>query len=244
LVNNQLTLKALDESEQSSILRPAKAKLNMKGESSTVPRKILFIGNSFTARNNLPDLITQLAAAHGKRIEHRLVSAGGASLRRHWNAGEALQAIEGGHFDHVVLQEQSTLPIKNPKRMHESVRLFDHSIKAAGARTVLYMTWARLNAPESQQAITDAYTSIGRELGAIVVPVGLAWQHVLREHKAPTLHDRDQSHPTLAGSYLAACVFFAVLFESSPAGTSVEIAGLSGIDQSQLEKVAWQTSGY
>ena len=70
-----------------------------------VPVKVLFIGNSFTARNNLPGLIAQLAAAQGKLIQHRLISAGGASLRRHWNAGEALKVFENGHFDYVVLQE-------------------------------------------------------------------------------------------------------------------------------------------
>src|SRR5437762_355503 len=91
---------------------------------------VLFIGNSFTARNDLPGLIAQLAAARGKGLEHRLISAGGASLRRHWNAGQALAAIKGGGYDVVVLQEQSTLPIKGPQRMHESVRLFDGAIKA------------------------------------------------------------------------------------------------------------------
>jgi hypothetical protein len=213
---------------------------NVKTNKETNHR-ILFIGNSFTARNGLPDLIAQLAAAHGKAIEHRLISAGGASLRRHWNAGEALHAIQTGHFDHVVLQEQSTLPIKNPTRMHESVRLFDASIKAARATTVLYMTWARLSAPESQQAITDAYISIGRELGATVAPVGLAWQRFLREHNTPALHDRDQSHPALAGSYLAACVFVAVLLKRSPVDTGAGIRGLTGSDRLQLEKAAWQT---
>src|SRR5262245_7196365 len=103
---------------------------------------ILFIGNSFTARNNLPDLIAQMAAARGRYIKHRLISSVGASLRTHWNAGEAIKAIKSGQFDYVVLQEQSTLPIKNAKRMHENVRLFDEAIKAAGAKTVLYMTWA------------------------------------------------------------------------------------------------------
>ena len=189
----------------------------------TVPVKVLFIGNSFTARNDLPGLIAQLAAAHGKIIQHRLISAGGASLRRHWNAGEALKVIQIGHFDYVVLQEQSTLPVKNAERMHESIRLFDQAIKTAGAKMVLYLTWARLHAPESQQPITDAYTSIGRELGATVVPVGVVWQSFLRKHDQPALHDRDQSHPTLAGSYLAACVFFAVLFKENPVGTAAEV---------------------
>jgi len=196
--------------------------------------KALFIGNSFTARNDLPGLIAKLAAARGKPIEHRMISAGGASLRTHWNAGEPLKAIQGGRYDHVVLQEQSTLPVKNAKRMHENVRLFGEAIKAAGARTVLYMTWARQNAPESQQAITDAYTSIGRELGATVVPVGLARQSFLGKHDQPVLHDKDQSHPTLAGSYLAACVFLAVLFGETPVGIASEVDGLSEKDLALL----------
>src|SRR5260221_13931672 len=132
---------------------------------------VLFIGNSFTARHSLPDLISQLAATRGTEFQYRLISAGGASLRTHWNAGTSLTAIKNGRYDYVVLQEQSTLPIKNAKRMHENVGLFDEAIKTAGAKTVLYMTWARLNAPDSQKAITDAYNSIGRELGAMVVPV-------------------------------------------------------------------------
>jgi hypothetical protein len=205
-----------------------------------IPRKVLFVGNSFTARNDLPGLIAQLAAARGKRFEHRLISAGGASLRTHWNAGAAAEAIRDGGYDHVVLQEQSTLPVKNANRMHENVRLFDAAIKAAGATTVLYLTWARRHAPDAQQAITDAYTAIGRELGATVVPVGVAWQRFLRKHDEPALHDADESHPTLAGSYLAACVFLAVLFKENPVGIDGNVAGLTEKDRGLLQKTAWQ----
>jgi hypothetical protein len=204
------------------------------------PLNVLFIGNSFTARNDLPSLIAQLAASRGKNMQHYLISAGGASLRAHWNAGLARKAIETRHYDRVVLQEQSTLPIKNAKRMHENVRLFDEAIKAAGAKTSLYMTWARQSAPDSQQAITDAYTSIGEELRATVVPVGVAWQSFLRKHDQPVLHDKDQSHPTLAGSYLAACVFLAVFFEENPVGIADEVAGLTPNDRRVLQQTAWR----
>src|SRR5262245_47624898 len=202
--------------------------------------KVLFIGNSFTARNNLPGLIAQLAATRGKIMQHDLISAGGASLRAHWNAGKALEAIKSGHYDYVVLQEQSTLPIKNAKRMHENVRLFDEAINGAGAKTVLYLTWARKHAPESQQAITNAYTTIGQELKAAVVPVGVVWQQFLRKHKQPVLHDRDLSHPTFAGSYLAACVFLAVLLNENPVGSIAEGSGLSEKERVLLQKAARQ----
>jgi hypothetical protein len=220
---------------------PAKPVKNRTRGRSATNLKVLFIGNSFTARNDLPCLINRLAAAAGKSFQHDLISAGGASLRTHWNAGHAAKMIATGEYDYVVLQEQSTLPIKNPKRMHENVRLFDTSIKAARAKTVLYLTWARQNACHSQQAITDAYIEIGEELGAIVVPVGLAWHQFLDQSAEPLLYDRDQSHPTRAGSYLAACVFYSVLFKESPVGIQREIEGLSTDATDMLQKAAWQT---
>jgi hypothetical protein len=204
------------------------------------PRSVLFIGNSFTARNDLPGLIVSLAAARGRQLRHRLISAGGASLRTHWNAGEAVNAIRSGKYDAVVLQEQSTLPVRNATRMHENVRLFDSAIKAAGARAYLYMTWARRGAPEAQTPITEAYTSIAIELGATVVPVGVAWQTLLHRHALLVLHDRDGSHPTAAGSYLAACVFFAVMFRESPVGIEADLAGLGTTERTLLQRTAWQ----
>lgn len=212
--------------------------MKAKRKTSASALKVLFIGNSFTARNNLPGLIAQLAAACGKQLEHRLISAGGASLRTHWNKGEAQKVIAAGGCDYVVLQEQSTLPVKNAERMHENIRLFDEVIRSAGARTALYLTWARRHEPQHQQAITAAYTEIGAELGATVVPVGVAWQRFLAEHQAPALHDQDQSHPTLAGSYLAACVFFAVLYGTSPVGIDAQIDGLSEKDAALLQRGA------
>ena len=201
---------------------------------------ILFIGNSFTQRNDLPGLLAEMAAEREVRVQHKLISAGGASLRTHWNAGRAAKAITTGGYDYVVLQEQSTLPVKNAKRMAENVRLFDEMIKQAGSKTVLYMTWARQHAPESQQAITDAYNSIGKEVGAIVVPVGLAWQKFLAKHDRPLLYDRDQSHPSLAGSYFAACVFLAALLKINPVGIEAGGAGLDESDRKVLQRAAWK----
>jgi hypothetical protein len=106
----------------------------------SAPIKILFIGNSFTQRNDLPGTLVTMAAERDVYIEQRLVSAGGASLRTHWNAGRAPKEIATGGYDYVVLQEQSTLPVKNAKRMADNVQLFDKVIKQAGSKTVLYMT--------------------------------------------------------------------------------------------------------
>jgi hypothetical protein len=58
------------------------------------------------------------------------------------------------------------------------------------------------------------------------------------------LHDKDHSHPNLAGSYLAACVFFAKLLNQSPVGLRSEKLNLSKVGDdsiAHLQKVAWET---
>ena len=82
------------------------------------------------------------------------------------------------------------------------------------------------------------YLAIGRELGATVVPVGLAWETFGRTHTGPPLYDRDQSHPSVAGSYLAACVFLATLFGSHPVGHRGDVSGLDPADRERLQAVA------
>lgn len=175
----------------------------------------------------------------GHVVEHRLISAGGASLRQHLNAGTALEAIAEGGYDVVVLQEQSTLPVKNAARMQDSVRDFDAAIKAAGAQTALYMTWARKNAPETQQALTTAYAAIAAELGATLIPVGMVWERYLATHDQPRLHDADNSHPALPGSYLAACVFLIALLNEHPVDIDLPVKGLDAATAAQLRKAAW-----
>ncbi|MEO8227750.1 MAG: hypothetical protein ABI637_09970 [Gemmatimonadota bacterium] len=200
--------------------------------------RVLFVGNSFTARNDLPGMLARMAAARGHVLQHDLIQQGGASLRAHWNRGTVVHAMRHKHYDIIVLQEQSTLPVRNARRMHENVRLFTEMIDETGARAALYMTWAKRNAPETQQAITAAYTAIARETGALLVPVGNAWTRYLESHETPALHDRDMSHPAPAGTYLAACVFHAVLFEESAVGLPCEVPGLTPAAAAAMQRAA------
>ena len=205
--------------------------------------RMLFIGNSFTTRNDLPGLLSAIAEAGAcATIESRVIAAGGASLRRHWNAG-ASDTISDGKWDYVLFQEQSRLPIKNGKRFHENVREFVPVMKESGATMVLFMTWARKHEPENQKLLTDSYNSIGKELAATVVPVGSAWREMLEKHDTPELYAEDGSHPTLAGSYLAACVFYTTLFDGDLKDLETEVGGLSHEERRLLQQIARSASG-
>jgi hypothetical protein len=173
-------------------------------------------------------------------VDVATIFAGGASLRRHWNIGDAQKALASPAWDYVVLQEQSTLPVKNPRRYHENVRLFATEIAEHGARIALYLTWSRQQAPQTQDQITRAVEDIAAEIGARIVPVGPAWHAATREDPSLMLYEDDGSHPTAAGSYLAACVFLVRLFDQRPRGWSV--SDRLKIDRTvagTLQEVAW-----
>lgn len=236
--------------------------LNGQAHNRTEPDqkiRVLFIGNSYTYFNNLPEMLSKLVASTGASIETEMVARGGATLQQHWEEGLALKALKQGHWNYVVLQEQSLLPINDPATMHKYAKMFDAEIKQVGAKTVFYLTWARQNRPETQAALTEAYTKISRELGALLASAGTAWQSAIKENPQLVLHLPDQSHPNSAGSYLTACVFYSLLFSKSPENLpghlegrsaktdgrineeSSELVNLSKADALFLQRIAWQT---
>jgi hypothetical protein len=179
------------------------------------PSRLLFVGNSYTFRNDLPGLIARLAP---HELWTQSIVAGGASLRRHINSSAVQKALDEAQWDIVILQEQSTLPLKNAARFQQGVRELHEAIARHGARTALYQTWARQNAPETQNALSAAYAEIADETGALLIPVGGAWHAALEMQSDLALFDDDGSHPTFLGSALAAYVFAPTLWPSDPRG--------------------------
>ena len=175
--------------------------------------RVLFIGNSYTYYNDLPQTLQSMAQAASKPVKIELGTEleGGATLQRHWSE-RTLELIRSGRWDYVVLQEQSLAPIESTEQFIEYGKRFVAEIRAAKAQPVLYLTWARQRRPETQEQLNQAYQRLARETQALLVPVGPAWQEYQRLDRAAQLYDDDGSHPTPLGSFLAASMFYRTLF--------------------------------
>lgn len=202
-------------------------------------RSILFIGNSLTYYNDLPNLVAALAAAGGEgQLEAERVVVGGADLEKHWTDGKALQRIQARPWTWVVLQEQSTATYKKADVFDTYARRFLAAITASGAKPVLYMTWARRDEVAQQDAISTAYRTLAAESGALLVPAGEAFR-AWRATRGEEALFRDNRHPTPLGSYLAACCFYGVLFGRDPAGLPGDAASLDAAGAAELQRLAW-----
>ncbi len=110
------------------------------------------------------------------------------------------------------------------------------------------MTWANKSHPGTQKIIADAYGQIATELGAVLAPVGLAWEKAQALDEELNLHHIDDRHANPSGAYLTACVFYAVFFNASPEGlpAALQIEGKIRLDLAAdragfLQKIAYET---
>ncbi len=211
------------------------------GSSKPPSKKILFIGNSYTDFNKGLDYQLLKFAPNSDAAR---ISPGGYTLQNHWEDANTLEAIRSGKWDVVVLQEQSQTPITNYKSFAEYTQKLNAEIKAAGAETILFMTWERPDSVQygvTTQALSNNYTYLGQQLDIKVAPVGLAFANALRERPNLILYSED-GHPTPQGTYLATAVFYGVIFDQSP----IEInytAGLSDDEALFLQTIAAQILG-
>lgn len=206
-------------------------------------RRVLFLGNSYTAFNNLPRVLEALGASPRSSLQFETdrVTPGGARWETHAGNATSLSAIDQG-WDFVVLQDQSLQPVSSPLTLKEAAETLDSRIRNAGGSTVLFMTWPRaFHNLTTQHNYPLYYNHHGEHLGAQVAPVGQAWVRSLRLDPDLRLHQEDDSHPNVNGTYLTACVFFASLTGQSPLGLPDGGLNLSNAVRNRLQTIAWET---
>lgn len=204
--------------------------------SAQVQRQVLFLGNSYVAVNSLPDMIAQAAHSAGDSLIYQSNTPGGYTFQMHSTNATSLAYIAQGNWDAVVLQEQSQIPSFPESQVITDcfpyAAMLDSLILAANecTETVFYMTWGRQNGDASNCAswppvctyegmdslLHLRYMQMAVDNNGVVSPVGAVWHYLRDNYPAINLYAADQSHPSVAGSYAAACTFYATLFQKSP----------------------------
>jgi poly(3-hydroxybutyrate) depolymerase len=229
------------------VLVMCSAVFSQKIASNTSPkiRRVLFIGNSLTFYHEMPRVLSNLlVSAHIKPDFYIfMVAPGGFTLAMHYDKEQVRDLIQKGNWDYVVLQEASHGTVSDKKQFFDYSRRLDDLIKKAGAKTIFYMTWAYKNDPNMFEPVADSYLEIAQDVNAIVAPVSLAWQKVLKDANNIQLYDNnDNVHPSPAGAYVTACVFYITLTGRNPQG--LPNGGLNMLNREKittLQKIAWQT---
>jgi hypothetical protein len=212
--------------------------------------RILFVGNSFTFYNDMPHMLHELAAQDpGARPIFAV-----QRTRNSWTLHGASEdkgldsLLEDVQWDDVVIQERSWYLaepaeswLRDTYPYADELRL---KIDASGAEGIVLETWGYRDGMTGrdlyagmQGRLWKGTAKLAGMLGMDMAPVGNAWYDAHAKRPELDLWDGDGRHPNRAGSYLAACVLYAMLTGRDPAQSDFT-AGLDPSDAAFLQQTA------
>ena len=218
----------------------------------------LFIGNSYTYVNNLPQLISNIATSFGDTLNYDNSTPGGSTFNAHSTNSTTLAKISQQQWDYVILQAQSQEPSFPPSQVSNDVfpyaQILIDSIEANSLCTepIFFMTWGRKYGDQQncafyppictylgmQQRLRESYLDMAFNHNATCSPVGISWKESIDQDSTLNLYSSDNSHPSLYGSYLAACTFYATIFKKSPLGSTFIPNGIDSVTANFLQNIA------
>lgn len=194
--------------------------------------RVLFLGNSYTSVNNLPAIVHDVALSAGDTIIFDSYSPGGYQLLDHTLDPTSQSKIMSGSWDYVVIQGQSQEPITQYNQFNNGGLTLYNQIKQYNscAVTVPFMTWGRKNGDPSNCAafsamctyqgmdstIKERYLDLTSSINGEVCPVSVVWNYLRQNYPMIELYQADESHPSVEGSYAAACCFYTALLKKDP----------------------------
>lgn len=218
-----------------------------------VTRHVLFLGNSYTGVNNLPQMIQDAALSAGDTLIYDSYTPGGYQLVDHYQDPVSLAKIQSGGWEYVVLQGQSQEPITYSSDFNNGGHALHDQIKQYNpcAVTKTYMTWGRKNGDAANcpffpvmctyegmdTTLRDRYLALTESLNGEVSPVSVVWKYLRQNHPAIELYQADESHPSAEGSYAAACSFYAAIFKKDPTLITFN-SGINATDASVIRDAA------
>ncbi|MEP7156536.1 MAG: hypothetical protein ABI905_12230 [Betaproteobacteria bacterium] len=225
------------------------------------PTSAIFIGNSFFYYNNsMHGHVSSLLRSADPASNFRSVSSTISGSGLDWHDVETLfrpNALSSYSFDKnnkivfnkldrlfdvAIMMDCSQCPIHPQLKtvFREYAKKHSDTVRKHGAKPVFFMSWAYADVPEMTAQLSEAYTQAANDNGAFVIPAGLAFARSVSQKPELNLYAPDKRHPSLPGTYLAACTVYASLFKKSPVGLAYN-AGLDAATAKFLQTVAWET---
>lgn len=197
---------------------------------------VLFIGNSYTYRNEMPDMFQDLARSLGKNVYVECCTQGKATLVIQSKRPELFEMIQSKKWDYIIIQASSRDLLRDSltinKKTIPALKRIISAIDKNNPKTkkLFFMTWGYRNGnrpvkdgdsfSKMTRRVKSGYLALKEKFNIGVVPVGMAWYKVRKTHQEMVLYDRDGAHPNVKGSYLAACCFYSGIFNEKTVGST------------------------
>lgn len=207
---------------------------------------VLFVGNSLTYVNDLPNTLAALADAAGDTIRVVAQTGPGLALIDHLNGATlAAQTIARGGWDFVILQQGPTPAGICRDSLVLWSELFDARIRQVGAVPALLMTWPAVGSSIPFDEVRDSFRGAAAAVHGMFLPAGEAWRAALGADPGVALYGPDGFHPSPTGTFLTALEIYERLTgKDARTLPPVAFSGLSRLSLPESLIVELQTAAH
>ncbi|OEK00874.1 hypothetical protein BFP97_04830 [Roseivirga sp. 4D4] len=178
-------------------------------------QKILYVGNSLTYSNDLPEIVERLGKSLNKKIETQCICFPNYGLEDHWNDGLIQASVSKGEFDYVIFQQgPSSQAYGRTSLIDFGGRISKLSIKHE-AKPAYFMVWPSVQYYQTFDGVIKNHTDAAQLNKALLIKGGEIWRSFRESYDTIELYQRDQFHPSMTGSFLMALTHIKYLFPTS-----------------------------
>ncbi|MCA0153493.1 SGNH/GDSL hydrolase family protein [Winogradskyella vincentii] len=167
---------------------------------------ILFIGNSLTYYNNLPELVKQTAREYNVRVKYEMVAKPNYAIVDHWAEGKVQKLITKKKFDYVILQQGPSSQYEGRQMLIESGKDYKQLCDKTNTKLCYYMVWPSRTYYHTYDGVIKNHRDAAKLNDAILLPVGEVWKAYFDRTDNFQYYGPDGFHPSLLGSKVAARV--------------------------------------
>ena len=187
-------------------------KCSLTNQTNSNSVHILFIGNSLTYTNNLPQLVKNSAKQKGVIINTTMIAYPNYAIHDHWNEGKVQKEISNNHYDYVIIQQGPSSQSLGRKILIEYGDKYSNLCKKNNAKLCYYMVWPARMHYHTFEGVIKNYRDASIINDAYLCPVGEKWKNHFDLTSNFDYYSSDQFHPSMKGSEVAATVIVEKLF--------------------------------
>lgn len=175
---------------------------------------ILFIGNSLTYTNNLPQLLEKTAKRKGMSVKTKLIAHPNYAILDHWNDGVVQKEIASKNYDYVIIQQGPSSQVFGKSILLDYGKRYSELCKENNTKLCYFMVWPSRTYYSTFDKVIKNHTEAAQLNDAILLPVGEVWKTHFDTTKNFDYYSSDGFHPSIKGSQVAAEIIFKYLFET------------------------------
>ncbi len=197
---------------------------------------VLFIGNSITYFNDMPQTFKNIANSKGDSTDVTVYAPGGTGFINHVNDANVYDLFRQGNWDFVILQpgsnespgysEPISQTLLRAKTLKDSIQLYNPCAKILFYE-ISYGVWG--NTPDNMNTYNATMDLIRGNMEYLAdstdlsfVPAGEAMRTEWNNNNSTLLWgSAGDIHPNAKGSYIIACSFYSSIFHKPSLGTNV-----------------------